>query len=216
MAAHAAVPPLMLVPSEDKDKVIADSKIIVTKWLQRFEKAFAADQPDFSDLFVAEGYLKDSVALSWDSRALEGIEKITSYVVEAKKQRGRRLFNFRLPERPQLHPLLKEMGPRAWIESGISFETDIGSGAGLVRLTNVALGEWRAWILFIGLREVNGHPLHRGSSRHYFHGDVLKLDVPDEVDESTEPAVVIIGAGEWRDGRPWARLANVEESTVTC
>lgn len=189
----SAGPTLALVEGESKPDVIANADRIVSSWLTAFEKAVAQDQLNLENLFVEQGWLKDALALSWDLRTLQGRAKITEYVQEHRGRNG--LFNLKISPGSTLKPTLREMGPMAWVESGFGFETKAGKGSGVLRLTNTAVGEWKAWILFVKLTEVTGRPRTYGLTRPRCRNQQL-LD-PQEGDDKTQPTVVVIGGGEY-------------------
>src|SRR5262249_14160037 len=81
-------------------------------------------------------------------------------------------------------------------------ETVAGRGRGVLRLTEDADGEWRAWHLLTALQELKGHEQPRGARRV----DGMKTgrvdpqrnwldDRRDEL-EQPEPYVVIVGSGQ--------------------
>ncbi|KAB5571773.1 dimethylaniline monooxygenase [Coniochaeta sp. 2T2.1] len=183
---------LQLVEGEKKDDVIANAKTIVTRWLAEFEKALSSTPVGLDSLFLTDSWLKDSLVLSWDQHAVKGRHNITEYV-RRQTESGRRLFNLKVTAKSHLQPNLREMGPLVWLESVFDFDTDVGRGRGLVRLANTAVGEWKAWVVFLNLEELNGHPRRIGLNRQPFHQKPEPiLDGPDD---EVEPTVVIIGAG---------------------
>jgi hypothetical protein len=182
---------LVLVQGEDKSSVSKNADRIVCQWLERFEAALAKEPLDLEGLFVEDSWLKDAVVLSWNLRTLQGISKITHYIHEQKARN--KLFNLKVSRRPSLQPVLKEMGPTVWLESGFDFETEVGQGRGVLRLANTALGEWKAWIVFLRLEELKGHPQEKGLNRARFRQPLSS--VPEGTGDKTEPAVVIIGGG---------------------
>jgi hypothetical protein len=182
---------LVLVDGEDKSSVNANADKIVSQWFARFEATLAEAPLNLNDLFHEDSWLKDALALSWDLRTLQGISKITHYVQEHKALNG--LFNMRTSKSSYLRPSLKEMGPAVWLESAFEFETNVGQGRGVLRLANTAVGEWRAWVVFLRLEELKGHPPKRGLNRPRFRQQLLPA--PRDGDDTTEPAVVVIGGG---------------------
>lgn len=184
-------PQMVLVAGEDKSSVSRNADAIISQWLQSFEAALATEPLDLEELFVEESWLKDALALSWDLRTLQGVSKITQYVLEHKARNE--LFNLNASQSSCLRPALKEMGPMVWLESAFNFETKIGEGRGVLRLVNTALGEWKAWALFLRLEELKGHPRRKGLNRPRYHQQ--PLPVSPEAGDKTEPAVVVIGGG---------------------
>ena len=190
----SAGPKLDLVDGEAKSSVTANTDKIVKGWLVGFEKAIAQEPLDLEGLFVEESWMKDALTLSWDLRTLQGRSKITKYMREHGGHKD--LFNLKIPQNSSLRPTLQEIGPMVWLESAFDFETKVGQGRGVLRLSNTALGEWKAWILFVKLTELRGHPRRYGLNRTRYH--IQQLLVPQEGDDMTQPAVVVIGGGEYR------------------
>ncbi|KAB5539258.1 hypothetical protein GE09DRAFT_1248223 [Coniochaeta sp. 2T2.1] len=183
---------LQLTEGEKKDDVIANAKTIVTRWLAEFEKALSSTPLELDSLFLTNSWLKDSLVLSWDQHAVKGRHDITEYV-RRQTASGRRLFNLKVTAKPHLQANLREMGLLFWLESVFDFNTDVGQGRGLVRLANTAVGEWNAWVVFLNLEDLNGHPRRIGLNRQPFHKK--PQPVLDGPDEEVELTVVIIGAG---------------------
>jgi hypothetical protein len=186
-------PKLALVDGGLKSSVTANADKIVTSWLAAFGKAFAHEPLQLEHLFVEESWLKDALTLTSDLRTLQGRSKITEYVREHGGRNG--LFNLKIPETSSLKPTLKEVGPMTWLESAFDFETKVGKGRGVLRLAHTALGEWKAWIVFVKLGELAGHPRSYGLNRVRYHNQ-KPLD-PKEGDDKTQPTVVVIGGGEF-------------------
>ena len=108
------------------------------------------------------------------------------------------------PFQPKLEVVKKETG-FTWISSLFHFETRIGRGSGVLRLTQEKAGEWKAYSVYTTLQELKGFEEPLGTKRPYgtiesmpggFSGGTWaerrqrKLDFLDE-----EPQVLVIGAG---------------------
>ena len=135
----SAGPKLDLVDGEAKSSVTANADKIVKGWLAGFERAIAQETLDLEGLFVEESWMKDALTLSWDLRTLQGRSKITKYMREHGGHKD--LFNLKIPQNSSLRPTLKESGPMVWLESAFDFETKVGQGRGVLRLSNTALGD---------------------------------------------------------------------------
>ena len=187
-------PKLDLVDGEAKSSVRANADKIMKSWLEGFEKALKQEPLDLDGLFIEESWMKDALALSWDLRTLQGRSKITQYVRDHGGRNG--LFNLKIPQTSSLRPTLREIGPMTWLESAFDFETKVGQGRGVLRLANTALGEWKAWILFVKLTELRGDPRRYGLNRARYRNQ--QPLVPQEADDKTQPVVVVIGGGKHR------------------
>ena len=155
---------------------------------------------------VKESWWRDIVALQWDFRTLHGRERIQDFL--SQNQQHGPFSSFRLqdsgPFQPKLEVVKKETG-FAWISSLFHFETRIGRGSGVLRLTQEKPGEWKAYSVYTTLQELKGFEEPLGTKRPYgtiesmpggFSGGTWaerrqrKLDFLDE-----EPQVLVIGAG---------------------
>lgn len=178
-----------LADGEDKSTVSKKAKEIVSGWLQQFETSLRSKEAaKLKELFTVGGWLKDELAFSWDTRTLHGISAIVEYIQQNETRDG--LYDLQISSNPHFLPTLKEMGLAMWIESGFEFKNDIGRGRGILRLTNVAVGEWKAWAIFTTLEELRDYP--RIGRSHFSR---RKNPPQNEGDAAISPTVVIIGAG---------------------
>jgi hypothetical protein len=179
---------------------------IAQSWLDKFSKCL--DNNDFSnvgDFFHEQSYWRDFVALQWDLRNIHGSEKISSFL--QTHQPKAQLSQIRLQDKGKYVPTL-EM-PRddlQWISSMIFFQTKVGRGSGVLRLTQNESGVWKAFLVHTTLQELNGAEEPLGEKRWYGTIETMpggldggnwqerrerKVQFLDE-----EPQVVIVGAGQ--------------------
>ena len=173
-------------------------------WLSHFEQALAAvDRGLLSTLFHSESYWRDLLALTWDIRTMGGADAIAS---ELQVHAGRAL-----PARFEVDPdrtaprHVKRAGTRA-IEAIFKFQTAIGRGSGVVRLTADA-GDGRmlkAWTLLTTLDEMNGFPEQVGRRRPTGQSYSRDFRGPNWLDRrkaaadyaDRDPAVLVVGGGQ--------------------
>ena len=130
------------------------------KWTSGFEVALVEKNAQAAcHLFLTDGWLRDSLVLSWDIRSSEGQAKILSYFQERLQDTFFVPGSFRLDATPGLEP--SQFGLAAGlngIEFGILFETSSILGRGYVRLQQEeATGAWRALTVYIAVQDIKGY-----------------------------------------------------------
>ncbi|KAI0158361.1 FAD/NAD(P)-binding domain-containing protein [Xylariaceae sp. FL1272] len=181
---------------------------IAQDWLSKLEAVFASD--DFSrltDLFNEDSWWRDILALQWDFRTIHGREAIQNFLVKNKKSGP--LSSFRLHETGKFQPQLEVIDEKtgfAWISSLFHFESNIGTGSGVLRLTQERPGVWKAFAVYTALQDLKGHDEPLGAKRSYGTIDSMpgglakgtwaerrkrQLDFAEE-----GPQVLIVGAGQ--------------------
>lgn len=181
---------------------------IAQKWLSKLESIFSSAKfSALSELFNEDSWWRDILALQWDFRTIHGRQEIEEFLVE--NQQSGPLSSFRLQEDGQFQPSLevvdKESG-FAWISSMFHFESRIGRGSGVLRLTQDRPGVWKAFSVYTSLQELKGFDEPLGSKRAYGTIDSMpgglskgtwserrarQLEFTDE-----EPQVLVVGAGK--------------------
>lgn len=184
-----------------------DAQKVAQEWLSKLEVIMASGEfSRLAEIFNEDSWWRDIVALQWDFRTLHGRQRIEDFLRE-NQQLGP-LSSFRLQAeghfQPKLEIVKKDTG-FAWISSLFHFETRIGRGSGVLRLTQEKPGEWKAFSVYTTLQELKGFEEPLGQKRAYgtlgsMPGGVAKgtwlerrqrqLDFADE-----EPQVLVIGAG---------------------
>ncbi len=164
----------------------------VAHWLERFDAALqAGDATAAADLFATDSYWRDLVAFTWNIRTVEGRDGVAD-LLQSTLDRVRPQ-GWRVTEEPTEADGVTE----AWI----AFETEVGRGSGLLRLT-----DGRAWTLLTALDELKGHEEGLGARRPkgVHHGAdpdrVTWLEdrqrEAEELGFSTQPYAVIVGGGQ--------------------
>ncbi len=164
----------------------------VEAWLGRFEEALAAgDTAAAADLFAPESFWRDLVAFTWNLKTVEGREEIRElldHTLEHVRPRGWRVTE---------PPTTTEGVTEAWI----AFETEVGRGEGILRLTREG-----AWTLLTALTELKGHeePAGPGRPTGVEHGADPDRETwlerrereAAELGYATQPYVLIVGGGQ--------------------
>ena len=178
-------------------------ELLALDWLKAFgQAASSGDGGAVADLFSADGWLRDRLALTWDLQTFHGreaIEEVLAARLADAAISGVVIDRF-------IEPSLEGVeGDAQWVQAAFRFETAVGRCRGFVRLTSSPDSDgWRAWTLLLELVELKGHEEILGARRPpgVEHGQRRQtetwLDRRAAQREFTddEPAVVIIGAGQ--------------------
>lgn len=174
---------------------------VADDWLGAFSRALeSGDLGAVDDLFLADGWWRDLLAVTGDLRSLRGTERIRQTMAEHLDTS--RPTSFALAQDRDVELQEPDENIR-WIEALLEFETAVGRGEGVLRLVPDGEG-WRAWTLLTAMSELKGHEESRGHRRPFGpdHGERpgrrtwLEKRRDQEELESGEPQVVVIGAGQ--------------------
>ena len=177
---------------------------IVERWLEQFEAALAAsDRVRLAQLFHADSYWRDVLALTWRIQTVSGSDVLAR---ELAAYAGRaRPTGFKIdPDRTAPRNVTRA-GTDA-IEAIFSFETAEGRGSGVLRLTPDADDDSapKAWTLLTALDELKGHEERLGRSRPQGKAYARDFRGPNWLDQrkaaanydDRDPAVVVVGGGQ--------------------
>jgi len=176
----------------------------VQDWLARFERALAeGDAARLGALFHAESYWRDLLAITWDIGTVCGAEAIAGGL----QARAREAAPRRLELAPDRAPprQVKRAGT-ATIEAIFQFETAVGPGSGVLRLTPAAgdSDDLMAWTLLTTLDGIRGHEERVGRSRPTGQSYARDFRGPNWLEQRTsaaaytdrDPAVLVVGGGQ--------------------
>ncbi|KAI0638063.1 FAD/NAD-P-binding domain-containing protein [Trametes polyzona] len=175
--------------------------LIASTWLNAFASATRnGDAGAFTELFLPKGWLRDLLVFTWDTRSLEGRNKIESYVSNALADA--QITDVQLDERKLLAPQTAFLPPVSGIdiEFGFTFECRNGHGRAHARLLPDHDGTFKALTVLLMLYDLRGHEEEsvltlRDDGAAPGH-DLLK-DFEDWVHSvETNPHVLIVGAGQ--------------------
>lgn len=145
------------------------------------------------------------LALEWDFRTVQNLDRIQDYV--QKNQSQAQLSNFRLQDQGKYQPKVETPieGLMTWVVSMFFFETKLGKGSGFLRLTPAENGTWKAYAVYTSLQELNGSEEPLGARRppgtkeampggfnggNWYERRQRQREFLDE-----EPTVLVVGAG---------------------
>ncbi|VUC35020.1 unnamed protein product [Clonostachys rosea] len=181
---------------------------VAHEWLSKLEAAFSSgDFSKLGDLFNEDSWWRDIIALQWDFRTIHGREAIQNFLSQNKESGP--LSNFRLHETGKFQPRLEIVNEKtgfAWISSLFHFESPIGTGSGVLRLTQERPGVWKAFAVYTTLQTLKAHDEPLVEKRWYGTIDSMpgglskgtwserrkrQVDFLDE-----DPQVLVVGAGQ--------------------
>jgi len=191
------------------DTAVEPATTEVEQWLSRFEEALAAgDSAAAAELFLDDSYWRDLVAFTWNFKTVEGpagVKDMLDHALAHTRPRGWATIE---------PPATAEGVTEAWI----AFETEIGRGAGHLRLK-----DGKAWTLLTTLDELKGHEQTTGPGRPMGaeHGANPERQTwleqrereAKELGYETQPEVVIVGGGQGGIGLA-ARLRQLRVPTI--
>jgi putative flavoprotein involved in K+ transport len=183
----------------------ADSDVgqAVETWLAAFNAVAADAHADrLGALFHPQGHWRDVLALTWRIETTSGRDAIGRAMAPVLAQCGARNFTI---DANRCAPRVVARAGAQTIEAILRFETDVGHGAGLVRLRRD--GKPRAaptaWTLLTALADLKGH--EEASLRSRREEPVFARDFhgPNWLDQrqagaaytDREPTVLIVGGG---------------------
>jgi cation diffusion facilitator CzcD-associated flavoprotein CzcO len=184
------------VRSEDED-----IETIAQHWLSQFEHALGTRDPAaLKTLFHPDSYWRDVLAFTWTITTVHGAGAIAAEL----KARAADIApeNFTLDPARTPPRQVTRAGTKS-TEAIFSFETAIGRGAGVLRLTN-ADGDIKAWTLLTTLESLKGHEEHVGRlrptgqsySRDFRGPNWLDLRTASAAYADRDPDVLVVGGGQ--------------------
>jgi putative flavoprotein involved in K+ transport len=191
----------MLARAETTDTTAAAT---VQDWLARFEDALAAgDQTLLEALFRPESYWRDLLAFTWHITTICGADAIAGALgAHARRARPSRFRAAANRTRPRN---VERVGTGA-IEAIFNFETAVGRGSGVLRLTPEAGdgGRPKAWTLLTALDELKEFPERIGRSRPTGQSYSRDFRGPNWLDlrkaaaaySDRDPTVLVVGGGQ--------------------
>jgi thioredoxin reductase len=178
-----------------------DSSVAADNWLAQFEEALG--KPDaalLKTLFHPDSYWRDVLALSWNIQTLNGAPAILDGLkARVNAPRGLAIAPHRAAPR-----WVTRAGTNT-IEAIFNFETAIGRGDGILRLTpDGESGELRAWTLLTALEELKGfeeqldktRPRGQAYSRDFRGPNWLDQRKAANAYAGRDPTVLVVGGGQ--------------------
>src|SRR5260221_4818967 len=181
-----------------------DLSLAVDNWLTQFEAALAEpDDGALETLFHQESYWRDVLALSWNIQTINGADQI----LKELRTHARRAVpsGFAIDPGRRAPRKVMRAGTNA-IEAIFKFETKVGRGSGIIRLTPDAAdgNTLKAWTLLTELGELKGfeeqlgvaRPRGNAYSRDFRGPNWLDLRKASSAYADHDPTVLVIGGGQ--------------------
>ncbi|KAH8679058.1 hypothetical protein BGZ60DRAFT_370499 [Tricladium varicosporioides] len=196
--------PLIIAKLPDTTSKPADPEQSATQWIDSFNQVISSsDYSGLSDLFLEESFWRDQLCLAWDFHCLKGPQEISKLFNASKS--GSRIKSLALDTSSSIRaPKTSTLGDVHTLQAFLTVETDVGNGAGVVRLVNDG-STWKVLTLFTFLKELAGYEESTGKRRpngveHGEHTSNLNwLDrrkAEENLEDGQEPTVLILGAGQ--------------------
>jgi putative flavoprotein involved in K+ transport len=181
-----------------------DLSVAADNWLAQFEEALARPDDGLLDtLFHADSYWRDVLALSWNIQTVNGAGAILKQLRGHASSAAAR--GFALDPHRRAPRKVMRAGADA-IEAMFRFETAVGRGSGIIRLTPDADDghALKAWTLLTELRELKGfeeqigaqRPRGNAYSRDFRGPNWLDLRKAQAAYADHDPTVLVIGGGQ--------------------
>ncbi|GKT81474.1 flavin-containing monooxygenase [Colletotrichum tofieldiae] len=185
---------------EAPSKTAENARDIISEWTAKLEKTLSRQSKlDLTPTFRQDAWIRDFLGLSWDFRTINGLDKISAYFTE--NQPRARLRGLHPREQGAFQPAFRDPAPNVhWVDSMFDFETEVGRGKGMVRLTLEEDDTWKAFMINFTLLEMKGFEEHVGVNRPMGYVDLKGGNWREQRDRQSEfldedPTVLVIGAG---------------------
>jgi putative flavoprotein involved in K+ transport len=180
-----------------------DVSVAARDWLLAFEAALASKDDALKQLFCAESYWRDVLALSWNIQTRNGagaiLKELRLFAEDAAPVR------FRI-DADRAAPRWVTRAGTSSIEAIFTFETRIGRGHGILRLVPDAGdgNRLKAWTLLTALEELKGfeeqlektRPRGQAYSRDFRGPNWLDQRRASASYRDHDPTVLVIGGGQ--------------------
>ncbi|RJE19909.1 monooxygenase [Aspergillus sclerotialis] len=181
---------------------------IAQNWLTKLESILTYnDTSRLGEIFHKESWWRDMLALEWEFHTLHTLSLIQEFLT--RNQPRSRLSSFRLQDQGKYQPNLETPSSShdlRWISSMFFFETNVGYGSGILRLTQNSDGEWKAYAVYTSLQELKGVKEPLGTNRvsgtldsmpgGSLGGTWSERRKREFAFTDQQPTVLIIGAGQ--------------------
>ncbi|KAJ5627946.1 hypothetical protein N7490_010174 [Penicillium lividum] len=199
-------PHIIQLPTTPTSSDAVDPQAIVQQWFNDLETQLSRPGSiDLVELFHAESWWRDMLALDWDMRTLHTAAEIQDFL---RKHQGQALLSrFKIQNQGKWKPKVEQVvGRLSWISSMFFFQTAVGNGSGMVRLTQGVDGCWRAYAVYTSLQEMTGAEEPVGKRRTegttesmpggLAGGTWIERRERQKEFLDSEPTVLVIGAGQ--------------------
>ncbi|KAJ5937954.1 hypothetical protein N7454_004296 [Penicillium verhagenii] len=199
-------PHIIQLPKTPNNGGGKDPQAIAQQWFNGLQTQLSQSSSiDLKELFHAESWWRDMLALDWDMRTLHTAAEIQSFL--RRRQAQAKLSSFKLQDQGKWKPRVEQVvDGLSWISSMFFFKTAIGNGSGMVRLTQGTDGCWRAYAMYTSLQEMTGTEEPVGKRRTLgttesmpgglAGGTWIERRKRQTEFLDAEPTVLVVGAGQ--------------------
>lgn len=155
-------------------KEIPSPQATVHKRLSLFESTLASiSTSNLNDLIHQDAWWWDHLAVDWEFHTRRGISNIIDLLEPRLTKVGFR--NFKAYDSGQFAPKTEPpIGDLEWVETMFSFETNAGSGKGMIRLICLPNGLWKAHMIYSALQTLHAAKEIAGLLRPHGESNSLK------------------------------------------
>lgn len=130
---------------------------IVATWLSAFVHGVQSGDPQaIANTFLPNGWLKDVLTFTWDTRAFRGRDAVARYLADSDRLSQAAVTNIVLETDPHFTPRFSS-DVKDEVEAGFRYETRCALGRGYVHLRQDEDGAWRAQTLGMIILDIKGH-----------------------------------------------------------
>jgi hypothetical protein len=129
---------------------------IAKDWFQQFQHAIeTGNVASIVKLFLADGFWKDILALTWDFRTAHGQLNIEALLTLHLQET--QFSSLQLADDQHRAPVIAAMFPDlSLLQFCFDFETRLGKGTGICRLAPTAKDGWKAYTMLTSLESLKG------------------------------------------------------------
>jgi cation diffusion facilitator CzcD-associated flavoprotein CzcO len=179
-----------------------DISVAAESWLSQFENALK-NPAELEALFHGESYWRDVLALSWNIQTINGAAAILKEL--KARSRGAAPKKFQIDPGRAVPRRVTRAGTNS-IETMFKFETAIGRGNGIIRLTPDSAdgNRLKAWTLLTTLEELKGFEEPLGATRPRGNAHSRDFRGPNWLDQrktsaayvDRDPVALVVGGGQ--------------------
>ncbi|GJF00330.1 NAD(P)/FAD-dependent oxidoreductase [Phanerochaete sordida] len=178
-----------------------DPLTITSKWLATFASALTAnDAQAVASTFVPNGWLRDVLTLTWDTRSSNGREAIARYLTESDRLSAAHIANIAIETNPHYAPResFTPDGHKVGVETGFTYETRHGLCRGYAHLVQVPDGSWLAVTVGMVMLDLKAHPEPRNVAADWEATGRTwgELEAERKAKIESDPYVLVVGGGQ--------------------
>lgn len=162
---------------------------------------------DILNLFLHDGWWRDKLCLTWNFHSRQGVNQIASFISEDGALAKAGIYDCMIDVSTGMGDptQTKQPGPDGSLLDIITFvfrfrlTKPAGTGRGVCKLSPNEAGQWKAHVLFTGLKELNGHEenLERPFGHYDAHTRTWQSVHQQEITDAIEdPTVLIVGGAQ--------------------